>query len=183
MNLRQRIFRRRANKQQTRAKKFRNYYQVHTILIIFESDYMERNEMIQSFINQLKNDNKDVEAWGYVENKDSTTSSIRPFRIIGRKDVNIFHVPRKSALADMAHDKYDLILDLRLRPCVPLQYMTLNIDADLKAGADLACDSHFKRILDFMIKLPEHEGEPTEQDVKLLFDDLIHYLKVIKEND
>ena len=179
MNLRQDYFKRKVRKQQPRVKLYRNYEQISSALILFESDYTEQNGVIISLINRLKADGKTVDAFGFVGKKLTTTSSIRPFNVIGLNDVNLFHVPHKNVVANLRSTHYDLLLDLRLHACVPLQYMSLFADADLKVGADLEEEMQTK-VLDLMIKIPLHELEPTEDDVRRLFEEQIRYLKIIK---
>ena len=182
MEIRQFIFRKVAAHQPPRVKQYHNYYNIKTVLIIFESDYIERNTQLKNMIAKLKADGKEVDAWGYVDKKQTTTSTIAQFRTIGRSDVNLFYKPRKEKIAEMTSKHYDLLLDLRLKPCVPLQYLTLYANADLKAGADITENALMQdvKLLDFMVKIPSHEGEPTDNDTQLLFDELLHYIQIIK---
>lgn len=182
MNLRQFIYRQIAKRQPARAKVYRNFNDVKSILIIFESDYIERNTFIKNALAKLKEDGKNAEAWGYVDKNDSTTSTIAPFRIICNNDISkLTHIPKKESLSEMLSQHYDLLIDLRTKPCIPMQYMTLYANADLKAGADIEdAESCKVRPLDFMVKLPQTDDENPEPDPQTLFNEIIYYIRTIK---
>ena len=62
-----------------RIRRFVNYETANTILLLFESDYIEKNRYIRKVIGQLVNDGKKVYAWGYINNKKATTAILPSF--------------------------------------------------------------------------------------------------------
>ena len=59
-------------KSTNRIRRFVNYETANTVLLLFESDYIEKNRYIRKVIGQLVNDGKKVYAWGYINNKKAT---------------------------------------------------------------------------------------------------------------
>lgn len=175
------IFRWYAKRKSLRSKKYRNLSQIKSVIIIFESDFMEKNTLVKGFIEQLKQEGKDVDAWAFVDKKETLTSTIAQFRIIGQKDINWLKIPRQKAIADMTDKHYDLLIDLHINQNITNQYLTLFANAELKVGVSLQVYTDVKpNVLDFMIKLPEHSGAATETDTTELFNQIIHYLKIIQ---
>jgi len=180
MDIRQRIFERRMQKVAPRKKNYRTYKDIKSVLLIFEDDYIEHNNVIEQMISRMKNDGKDVVVWGFRNKKKNTSPINGVNRVVERKDINLFHIPHREVIVEMLSKRYDLLIDLRLHPCVAMQYLTLYANADLKSGADISMVADQLKLLDFMIKLPQHEGEPTENDLVMLFDEIVRYLNIIK---
>ncbi len=181
MDIRQRIFERRILKVVPRKKQYRTYDDIKSVMLIFEDDIIEHNEIIEQMITRLKNDGKDVVVWGYRSKKKNNTTISGLNRLVERKDVNLFHIPHREVIVEMLNKRYDLLIDLRLHPCIAMQYLTLYVNADLKSGADIPMSTAQIKLLDFMIKIPKHDGEATEKDLQLLFDEIIRYLMIIKQ--
>lgn len=163
-------------RKQNRQPVYRQYDDIHSIFIVFESDYLERHTQIKQFIKELQHQGKEVTAWGYVDKKDPLTLVIRDFRVLGKRQFGLFHRPKKQVVEEISRGHYDLLIDLNTDPeCLELRYMSLYVQADLKTG--LACyDEPFQH--DMLISLPE-----DEKDTAHLFDQILHFLKVIREGE
>lgn len=156
------------HQQAPRQVLFRNYQDIKTILVIYESDYTEQNAVIKRLRETLEKEGKDVSLLGYADKKDVLSLVLPKSRIIGRKQLTLLGKPSEEVLLYMQQAHYDLLLDLTMRPCRPLHYLALNARADFKAGLDMTKD-----ILDFMISTSE-QNSPV-----FLFEQIIRYLKMI----
>ena len=183
------IFHKRAEKYLSatvRERKFVNYNKARTVLLLFESDYSEKNPQIRKIIFSLQQDGKKVYAWGFVDKKEVATAILPDFRILHHKQTDFFHKPAASYIDELQNIEFDLLIDLSLRPLLPLQYLALYANAHCKTGSkntDLAIGDF---ILDITKKEPSDENIETGEnniDETYLFNQIIFYLKSIQSND
>ena len=181
MKLKQRIFEYLRKKLPEREVRFPHLDQPLKIMIIYESDVLERNDNIKTIRQDLLRRQMDVTMWGFVEKKEITTLILPQSRILGLSDYNLFGKPRDYVLTDLAVDHYDLLIDLTTRPLLPLRYLAMYTDADFKVGLNLGEGIH-----DMLISLPDftpEQGEKAEIEASWLFNQIMGYLTTIKSND
>ena len=181
MKLKQRIFEYMRGKQEERQPRFPHLDQPLKIILIYESDVLERNDSIKTIRQDLLRRKMDVTMWGYVEKKEIATLILPQSRILGQNDYNFFGIPRENVLTDLKAEHYDLLIDLTTRPLLPLRYIALYTDADFKVGMNLGEGVH-----DMLISLPDftpEQGEEAGIEASWLFDQIMRYLTTIKSND
>ena len=179
--LKQRIFDYLRKKMPAREVRFPHLDQPLKIMIIYESDVLERNDSIKTIRQDLLRRQMDVTMWGFVEKKEITTLILPQSRILGLSDYNLFGKPRDYVLTDLATEHYDLLIDLTTRPLLPLRYLAMYTDADFKVGLNLGEGIH-----DMLISLPDftpEQGEKAEIEASWLFNQIMGYLTTIKSND
>lgn len=182
-----------------RNRRFVNYENANTILLLFESDYIEKNRYIRKVIEMLTGDGKKVKAWGYLYNKKATTANLPSFKIMDKNSVDWFECPKEQLLKELREETYDLLIDLTLTNHLPLQYICLYANAAFKTGMSRNIDN----ILDFKIKIPLQENIETfseniednksdfedlnesmfHTDQQFLYELIIFYLKNIQTTD
>src|ERR1035437_4943528 len=79
-----------------RERRFVSYDKAKTVLILFESDFSEKNLVIRKLISSLQQDGKKVSAWGFVDKKEVTTAILPDFRILHNKQTDFFQKPAIS---------------------------------------------------------------------------------------
>ena len=181
MKLKQRIFEYLLNKQATRDPRFPHLDQPLKIMIVYESDYLERNDAIKTIRQDLLRRQMDVTMWGYVEKKDITTLILPQSRVLGLNDYNWMGKPRDFVINDLQAEHYDLLIDLTTRPLLPLRYIAMYTDADFKVGLNLGEGIH-----DMLISLPDftpEQGEEAAIEASWLYHQIMSYLTTIKSND
>jgi len=181
MKLKQRIFDYLRGKQEARDPRFPHLDQPLKIMIIYESDYLERNDAIKTIRQDLLRRQMDVTMWGYVEKKEITTLILPQSRILGLADYNLLGKPRDYVLTDLAAEHYDLLIDLTTRPLLPLRYLAMYTNADFKVGLNLGEGLH-----DMLISLPDftpEQGEEAAIEASWLYNEIMKYLTTIKSND
>lgn len=181
MKLKQRIFDYLRGKQEARDPRFPHLDQPLKIMIIYESDYLERNDAIKTIRQDLLRRQMDVTMWGYVEKKEITTLILPQSRILGLADYNLLGKPRDYVLTDLAAEHYDLLIDLTTRPLLPLRYLAMYTNADFKVGLNLGEGLH-----DMLISLPDFDPEQGEEaaiEASWLYHQIMSYLTTIKSND
>lgn len=181
MNLKQYIFDYLHKKMPERSVRFPHLDQPLKIMIIYESDVLERNDSIKSIRQDLLRRQMDVTMWGYVAKKDIQTLILPQSRILGLEDYNWLGKPRDYVLTDLKVEHYDLLIDLTTRPLLPLRYLAMYTDADFKVGLNLGEGLH-----DMLISLPDltpEQGEEAGIQSAWLYDQMMQYLTTIKSND
>ena len=181
MKLKQYIFDYLRKRMPEREVRFPHLDQPLKIMIVYESDVLERNDSIKSIRQDLLRRQMDVTMWGYVEKKEITTLILPQSRILGVNDYNFFGKPRDYVLTDLAAEHYDLLIDLTTRPLLPLRYITMYTDADFKVGLNLGEGLH-----DMLISLPDfnpEQGEEAAIEATWLYHEIMKYLTTIKSND
>lgn len=181
MSLKQRIFNRTLRKSPARDPRFPHLDQPLKIMLIYESDVLERNDAIKTIRQDLLRRQMDVTMWGFVEKKEIVSLVLPQSRILGLADYNLFGKPRDYVLNDLKAEHYDLLLDLTTRPLRQLRYLALFTDADFKVGLNLGEGIH-----DMLISLPDFDpvqGEEVSLEATWLYDQIMRYITTIKSND
>ena len=168
-------------KQEGREPRFPHIDQPLKVMIIYESDVLERNDSIKSIRQDLLRRQMDVTMWGYVEKKEISTLILPQSRILGLGDYNFLGKPRDYVLTDLQAERYDLMIDLTTRPLLPLRYLAMYTKADFKVGLNLGEGLH-----DMLISLPDftpEQGEEAGIEASWLYNEIMKYLMMIKSND
>ena len=181
MSLKQRIFDYLAKRQPVHEPRFPHMEQPLKLLIIYESDYLERNDAIKSIRQNLLRQQMDVTMWGYAAKKEISTLILPQSRILGLGDYNLLGKPRDYVLTNLQAEHYDLLIDLTTQPCLPLRYLALYADADFKVGLNLGEGIH-----DMLLSLPDftpEQGDEAGIEATWLYDQIMRYLTSIHSMD
>ena len=161
-----------------RVTRFPHLDQPLKIMLIYESDVLERNDAIKTIRQDLLRRQMDVTMWGFVEKKEIQTLILPQSRILGMDDYNFFGKPRDYVLSDLQAEHYDLMIDLTTRPLLPMRYIAMYTNADFKVGLNLGEGIH-----DMLLSLPDLDTEQAKPEASWLFDQIMRYLTTIKSND
>lgn len=181
MKIKQYIFDYLRKKMPERNPRFPHLDEPLKIMLIYESDVLERNDNIKSIRQDLLRRQMDITMWGFVEKKEITSLVLPQSRILGLADYNILGKPKEYVLKDLVAEHYDLLIDLTTRPLLPLRYLAMYADADFKVGLNLGEGVH-----DMLISLPDftpEQGDEAEIEASWLFNQIMQYLTTIKSND
>ena len=183
------LFNKRAQKyldETPREHRFVNYDKAKTILILFESDYAEKNQAIHTIIDQIRKDGKKVTAWGFLNKKEIETAIFPDFRILHHKQTDFFHKPLDSYINELKFVEYDLLIDLSVNSIIPLEYLALYANASFKTGIRKTIIPVYDFVLD-VDKVPasdeSSESVHTQVDETYLYNQIIFYLKNIQTTD
>lgn len=181
MSLKTKIFNYLQGKQPERTGRFPHVDRPLKVLLIYESDVLERNNAIKEIRQDLLRRQMDVTMWGFVEKKEIQSLVLPQSRILGLRDYNWLGKPRDYVLKDLQAEHYDLLIDLTNRQLLPLRYLAMLADADFKVGMNLGEGIH-----DMLIAMPTATNEKGEQlpvEAKDLYEQIMNYLTTIKSND
>jgi len=169
-----------------RERRFVNYDKAKTVLILFESEFSEKNPGIRKMIYQLQQDGKKVSAWGFIDKKEVMTSILPDFRILHHKQTDFFQKPTISYINELENQEFDLMLDLTTKPMLPMQYIAMYAKASFKCGIhklDLPVYDFVLDVESLTVPIEDTEFFETPVDEIYLFDQIIFYLKSIQTND
>lgn len=181
MKLKQYIFDYLRKRMPERNPRFPHLDRPLKIMMIYESDVLERNDSIKSIRQDLLRRQMDVSMWGYVAKKEITTLVLPQSRILGLADYNFLGKPRDYVLKDLQAEHFDLLIDLTPRPILSLRYIAMYTDADFKVGLNLGEGIH-----DMLLSLPDFTPEQSEEaspEASWLYNQIMNYLTTIKSND
>jgi len=186
------LFRIRAKKylsQTVRERRFVSYEKAKTVLILFESEFTEKNPNIRRMIHALQQDGKKVSAWGFIDKKEVMTSILPDFRILHHKQTDFFKKPLISYINELENQEFDLLIDLSIHPILPLQYIAMYA----KAACKLGIHKNDLGIYDFVLDIEnQFAGAETAENSELiensvdeiyLYNYMIFYLKSIQTTD
>jgi hypothetical protein len=169
-----------------RERRFVNYDKAKNILLLFESDYAEKNQHIHRVIKQMRQDGKKVSAWGFIDKKQVETAIFPEFRILHHKQTDFFHRPLQSFINELQHSQFDLVIDLTVNPVVPLQYLALYAISSFKTGIRKSKLPIYDFVLDLENVATKNESSEemvTAVDETYLYNQIIFYLKRIQTTD
>lgn len=166
-----------------RERRFVNYSHAKTVLLLFESDFSEKNPVIHKIIHSLQQDGKKVCAWGFIDKKEVATAIFPDFRILHHKQTDFFQKPLPSYINELKDLKYDLLIDLTVQTFIPLQYVAMYANASCKTGIRKTKLPIYDFILDLDNMETPDESPETPIDELYLFNQIIFYLKSIQTSD
>lgn len=169
MKLKEKIFSYKQRSLPAREAIFPDYKNVRSVLVLFESELLERNAFVYAIAQKLIDDDKDVVSWGYCDKKEIQSPILPHLRVLGRRDFTLFGTPTEEVLHDLQKRHYDLLIDLTQHDCLALRYLALYARADFKTGLNLGTGIH-----DLLISTPPQETPDY------LFEQIVKYLKMIK---
>jgi hypothetical protein len=170
-------------KMAVRERRFVTYKKAKSVFLLFESDYLEKNKEIRAIIHSLQQDGKKVVAWGFLDKKHVTTSLMPDFRVLNHEQTNFVESPKSMFLNELEDLEFDLLIDLTLRPILPLQYLDLYAKASCKVGIRKNDLQLYDFILDVDTLIAEKAEEGEHLDQAFLFNQIIFYLKSIQTSD
>lgn len=180
------VFNRRVKKHlrnQIRNKQFVNYDKAKTILLLFESNYSEKNPETKRIIQSLTADGKRVTAWGYVEKKNITSPAYPEYRILHQKDLGFFQKPHEQLIQELQSHEYDLLIDISTKRFLALDYIVLLANAKCKTGMKKSELNIYDFAIDIESHLKDNEILPDDLEYSFLYNQILFYLKSIQTND
>ena len=181
MSIKEKIYSFIARRQPQREAKWPHWESVKHVLVLYESDLVEKNPAIRTIRTELQKHHIDAVFWGYVPKKEVQSAVLPQSRIVGMKDFTIFGFPCKELVQDLQQQEYDIVIDLNQSNALPLRYLCLLAKAGFKSGmapiGQLPNTPMVQYPCDLQIKT-----QPQETP-EFLFQQILHYLTNIQTND
>ncbi len=145
------------------------------MLLLYDADAEGVAVAIEACRKRLEKEGKEALSIGVSLRKEVPTATDYDW-ILGKKDFSFWHSPKKEVMEQLKEQHFDLLLDLTQTPSLRARYVALLCRADFKVGRTDTAEQT-DGLHDLMIGT-EAQGDPT-----FLFEQSIHYLKMIRSND
>lgn len=165
------------------SKKFVDYKHAQSVLIVFESNYSEKNPEIKRIVESLVVDGKTVTVWGYVQKKQTLQSELLHYKMFCTSDFDFLQRPKEHIAGHIDALNVDLLLDLNTRDFLGVDYLLLSANARFKCGVRKNPPKLFDFTLDLSGHYPDDPKQEHENDYLNIYNQLIFYLKNIQSKD
>ena len=154
-----------------RFRKVCNLNDAKSIGILFDGNDYKNFELSKRFVNIITKSDIKVRAMGYVDEDDLDERYliIPNFEFYLRKDLDWRLVPNNQYVQNFMNQHFDILIDLHLDHCFPLDYVAALSMAKFKVGK---LKKHMN-LYDLSIEIEE------DQSVEYLLDQMVYYLKEI----
>jgi len=145
-----------------------------TIGIIYDATDEKNHDIVCDFVKYFQENMKIVKAIGYL-NFPRLPHYCFPklsFDYFTRKDLNWYFKPGTQRVQDFINEEYDIVIDLSMKDCFPLQYIAGLSHAKFKVGR---YDDKNAGIYDFMLDV--NANIKLEDFIK----ECKHYLSIINK--
>lgn len=159
---------RKMSKGYVRKKSFREYDEIHRVLVLFD---LEHAEDVADFAKTLTSAGKEVFGLTYLPNA-KTELPVVPenFKILNSKDLSFTGFPLSDVMENFKAVQPDTLIDLTVQPHPVLQYLSLKCEAGYRVGFQRS----EKTVDDLLL-----EYHP-EQRFAFLTDQLHFYMKSLR---
>ena len=181
MSIKEKIYSFIARRQPQREAKWPHWESVKHVLVLYESDFVEKNPAIRTIRTELQKHHIDAVFWGYVPKKEVQSAVLPQSRIVGMKDFTILGFPCKELVQDLQQQEYDIVIDLNQSNALPLRYLCLLAKAGFKSGMAPIGQSPNAPMVQSPCDLQIHT-QPQETP-EFLFQQILYYLTNIQSND
>ena len=160
-----------------RSPKVSNFQSATKVGIIYRGVDEKHHDVVKRFVNHLKQEEgiRHIMALAYYEEKQTPfyLQSKLNFDYISRKDVNWYGKPSGTTVRNFEEEQYDILIDLTLKPCLPLMFVLLNSNARFKVGK---YSLKYQEAYDMMINI-------EKDSLKELIEQVNYYLTIINRKE
>ena len=150
-------------------RKITNYERAKTVGVLFDAAHPDNVRIARKFSQQLTDMNKFVHVFAYLHTAKPTESI--PFPYMTKKNLNWLFIPKHPQVDEFLNKHFDLLINLCMEDCLPLEYVAALSNASYRAGRFIEGKEYCAEL---MINL--HES----RDMNYLIEQLNVYLKMIK---
>jgi hypothetical protein len=165
-----------------RKSNFRSWNDIHSILLLFESDFQEKNDSVRALIKWCVAEGKKVVACCFVDKKNAESASLDNYVVLDRSKVDWLQKPLN--VKERVKSKFDVVIDLTDNDVIPLKYVLIWANSDFRCGKNRGEKNNL--YYDFVIEMPKSPIDPKTNRVRLDYDfekelssQIVKYLKMI----
>jgi len=171
MNIKQALFNRLSKHQPARSVAYPKWEEVSSVLVLYESEWTERNPELRSIVQQMQEQDKKVVSWGYLKKDKVLSPNLPESRILSPQNFNLIQRPKTDVQQYLQKHEFDLLVDLTAVPLLPMQYVALLTQAKFKIGA------HNDSLYDMVVSCS------PQASPEYIFQQILHFLTTIKSAD
>jgi hypothetical protein len=142
--------------------------------LLYDATDQYNFEVVKAYVKNVRNQQKDILALGYVDKKQLPQNQFAQFGIdfFTRKQLNWQMIPTTTIVRNFINEKFDILINLNNGKCFPLQYIAAVSQARFRVGR---FDKKNVQCYDMMI---DTKGEPGIKD---FIEEVENYLRQIKK--
>lgn len=103
-----------------------------SVAILFTAVNQEVIQQVSTFVKRLTEQGKEVDVLAYVPLYQETPF-VR-FDALTKRDINFLQIPKRSNIGRYIDQRYDLMINLSLEECLPLEYIVALSPSTYKVG-------------------------------------------------
>lgn len=184
MKLKEYLFRWVAARQPERQTRFPHWEHVRRVLLLYEAAQNTLPEAVAQCRRRLEQEGKQVYTLGISPMKETADIAAQD-SLLCRRDFSLWGCPKRAIREGLQRQPFDLLIDLTQQPTLSSRYVVLYTAAAFKVGrtdpqptaVETEASTQPQPLYDLLIRT-EPQADPT-----FLFDQSIHYLKLIRSND
>lgn len=133
-SIQQAVFKRFVNQKISRNIQHRPVSLCHArkVGILFSADVHAENEIVQSYAERLKQEGKEVQLLGYLNERNRDSSYLFPY--ITRKDITWYGKPKGGTAGFFIKYPFDLLINFCDKEILPLEYISALSHASFRVG-------------------------------------------------
>lgn len=161
------------SKNLSRTKRFFNLKNADSFLILFDANSNEDVELVNKYIQYLKDLGKKVTSLAFFNHKE-LSPNFKPSLnsvFLTKKQINWLSVPKSDAVSNLITTEFDVLINFVVKDIFPLTYVTALSKANFKIGK---FDNKYKNYYDFMIDVGQ------ENKLKSFMKHVDYYLGIIQ---
>ncbi len=143
---------------------------VKNIGVLFDAEKSAHYKPIKAFINQLKDQKKQVKVLGYFKGKHDHKNL--EYRTFGQKNLDWYLRPKGFEVEDFQRHQLDVLINCCLTPELPLEYLSATSNAQFRIGPFTSNSLCY----DLMLDIPEPE------DISHYIRRVEHFLKHLNQS-
>ncbi len=139
-----------------RNRKVIGIHDAKKIGVLYNATEMEDFEIVKTYVRKLLADKKEVVSLGYVDKKELPATQFAKLGLdfFSRKNLNWYMVPNSPLVENFINEEFDILINLNIGLCFPLQYISAISKAKFRVGQ---YDMKNTGFYDFMIHTPKNE--------------------------
>lgn len=144
-----------------------------TIGIVYDATDEKDYEVVTQYLRFLRSQQKEVKTLGYVDSKHLPQNQFAKLGVdfFTNRHLNWCLIPTHPLVKNFINEKFDILINLSVNNCFPLQYISAVSQAKFRVGRYI---SHHVLYYDLMINIEQ------EQSLKEFIKQVDHYLSLVK---
>lgn len=149
-----------------------SYKKAKSIGIIYDALEIDSQKVVRQYKNRLLKHGKSVETLAYYDDKNPHDEETMVY--FNRKNLSWTFNPKGSTVENFINTNFDILIDLHLKPSLPLEYVSALSKANLRVGQFHGDNEH---CYDLMI------DTSTDDNLQNLVGQIDFFLKTINKDD
>lgn len=156
----------------SRQGNFISFAEAHKVGLLYDATDEKSSDPVRQYVKKIIAAQKEVRALGFVSRKELPEGQYARLGMdfFTKKGVNLWQIPTHPVAKNFADEEFDILLDLTLEPCFPLQYLSAVSRAKFRVGR---YREHQTGYYDLMIDLEAGSG------LEAFIDQAHHYISLL----